>query len=133
MEQSPKKTSGAVPRSQELKQLNDAAVQLCRILSLIANDETQFYQREKGARASKQDAEDLEQTRQMDIKALKDMVESLKSLTKIIRDLQELPDQPERHSQKMAQAKLALAREQIKEDGVGSSIVLEGELNDLAK
>lgn len=133
MEKSPKKTGGAVRESQELEQLSGAAGRLCRVLSLIANDETQFYQREKGSRAAKQDETDPEQPRQMDIKALKDMVESLKSLTKIVRDLQELPDQPERHSQEIAQAKLDLAREQIREEGGNSTIVMEGEVNDLAK
>ncbi len=124
MEQSPKKTGG-VRRSRELKTLVKAAGQLCQVLSRIASDETQFYQREKTSRTTQQENSDPELPRQMDIKALKDMVESLKSLTKVVRDLQELPDQPERHSQELARSKLALAQEQVKQD-IGANCIALG-------
>lgn len=116
----------------ELNQLREAAAQLCKVLSRIAGDETQFYQREKGSKSQKPEDADSISPQPMDIKALKDMVESLKSLTKVVRDLQELPDQPERHNQEIARAKLALAQEQVKQDTGVNIIILEEGVDDYA-
>lgn len=124
MDNLPMKTD-SVRQSGELNQLRTAAAQLCKVLSRIAGDETQFYQREKGSKSQKPEDSDPISPQPMDIKALKDMVESLKSLTKVVRDLQELPDQPERHSQEIARAKLALAQEQVKQDTSVNIIMLE--------
>lgn len=123
MEKSKMPDAGTGKKSGGMVQLREAAAQLCRVLMLIAGDETQFYQREKRLKAG--DAEAVEAAQLMDIKALKDMVESLKSLTRIVRDLEDLPDQPERHSQQIADAKLALAREQMKKETGISGITLE--------
>ena len=119
----PQQNAGGEGRQiQELELLREAAAQLCQVLSQISGDESQFYQRDKNARVLPPS------TPPMDIKALKDVVETLKSLTRIVRDLRELPDQPERHSQEIARAKLALAREQVKMESGVSSIALEQEV-----